>query len=69
VTYYQKLDERSAFAGSLRYFGLGEIELRENATDEARIVSPNEFAIDGSYSLKLSEKFSMAIAEDSLILI
>lgn len=62
VTYYQKLNERSAFAGSLRYFGLGEIELRDNATDEARIVSPNEFAIDGSYSLKLSEKFSMAIA-------
>ena len=62
VTYYQKLNERSAFAGSLRYFGLGEIELRDNATDEARIVSPNEFAIDGSYSLKLSDKFSMAIA-------
>ncbi len=62
VTYYQKIDEKSAFAGSLRYFGLGEIELRENATDEARIVSPNEFTIDGSYSLKLSEKFSMAIA-------
>lgn len=62
VTYFQKLNERSAFAGSLRYFGLGEIELRENATDEARIVSPNEFTIDGSYSLKLSEKFSMAIA-------
>lgn len=62
LTYYQKLNERSAFAGSLRYFGLGEIELRENANDEPRIVSPNEFAIDGSYSLKLSEKFSMAIA-------
>ena len=62
LTYYQKLDEKSAFAGSLRYFGLGEIELRENANDEPRIVSPNEFAIDGSYSLKLSEKFSMAIA-------
>ena len=62
VTYYQKIDEKSAFAGSLRYFGLGEIELRENATDDPRIVSPNEFAIDGSYSLKLSEKFSMAIA-------
>ncbi len=62
LTYYQKLNERSAFAGSLRYFGLGEIELRENANDEPRFVSPNEFAIDGSYSLKLSEKFSMAIA-------
>ena len=62
LTYYQKLNERSAFAGSLRYFGLGEIELRENANDEPRIVSPNEFAIDGSYSLKLSERFSMAVA-------
>lgn len=62
LTYYQKLNERSAFAGSLRYFGLGEIELRENASDEPKFVSPNEFAIDGSYSLKLSEKFSMAIA-------
>ncbi|TDE51449.1 type IX secretion system outer membrane channel protein PorV [Flavobacterium sp. GT3P67] len=64
LTYYQKLNERSAFAGSLRYFGLGEIELRETGdpNETPRIVSPNEFAIDGSYSLKLSEKFSMAIA-------
>ncbi len=62
LTYYNKLNERSAFAGSFRYFGLGEIELRENPNDPARIVSPNEFALDGSYSLKLSERFSMAIA-------
>ncbi|MFV8270659.1 type IX secretion system outer membrane channel protein PorV [Flavobacterium sp. GT2N3] len=64
LTYYQKLNERSAFAGSLRYFGLGEIELRETGdpNEAPRLVSPNEFAIDGSYSLKLSEKFSMAIA-------
>lgn len=64
LTYYNKLNERSAFAGSLRYFGLGEIELRQNGdpNEVFPIVSPNEFAIDGSYSLKLSEKFSMAIA-------
>lgn len=62
LTYYNRINEKSAFAGSLRYFGLGEIELRENANDEPRLVSPNEFAIDGSYSLKLSEKFSMAVA-------
>lgn len=61
LTYYQKINEKSAFAGSLRYFGLGDIELRDNAIDPARIVSPNELAIDGSYSLKLSEKFSMAV--------
>ncbi|MFV5686471.1 type IX secretion system outer membrane channel protein PorV [Flavobacterium sp. GB2R13] len=64
LTYYNKVNERSAFAGSLRYFGLGNIELREtgNADEIPRIVSPNEFALDGSYSLKLSEKFSMAVA-------
>ncbi|RTZ01593.1 type IX secretion system outer membrane channel protein PorV [Flavobacterium sp. RSP49] len=64
LTYYQKLNDRSAFAGSIRYFGLGEIELRRTGepTEAFPTVSPNEFAIDGSYSLKLSEKFSMAIA-------
>lgn len=62
VTYYNRFNERSAFAGSIRYFGLGEIELRQDANDPARLVSPNEFAIDGSYSLQLSDKFSMAVA-------
>ena len=62
ATYYNRISERSAFAGSLRYFGLGEIELRQNADDPAQIVKPNELAIDGSYALQLSEKFSMAVA-------
>lgn len=64
LTYYNKISERSAFAGSIRYFGFGEIELRETGdpTEVPRTVSPNEFAIDGSYSLKLSETFSMAVA-------
>jgi hypothetical protein len=64
VTYYNKISERSAFAGSLRYFGFGEIELRQTgaADENFPTVSPNEFALDLSYSLKLSEKFSMAVA-------
>ena len=62
VNYYNRLNERSAFAVSLRYFGLGEIELRQNFDDPANIVKPNELAIDGSYSLKLSDRFSMAVA-------
>jgi hypothetical protein len=63
LTYYNKVNERSAFAGSIRYFGFGNIELRQTAEEtNPQIVSPNEFALDGSYSLKLSEKFSMAIA-------
>jgi hypothetical protein len=62
VTYYNRISERSAFAGSIRYFGLGEIELRQNADDPAQIVKPNEFALDGSYALKLSERFAMSVA-------
>lgn len=62
VTYYNRFNERSAFAGSLRYFGLGDIELRQNPDDPAVVRSPNELAVDLSYSLKLDEQFSMAIA-------
>jgi hypothetical protein len=63
ITYYNRINERSAFAGSLRYFGLGDIEFREtpDPNEVPRIVNPNEFALDGSYSLKLSERFSMAV--------
>src|SRR6478735_7421535 len=63
LTYYNRINQRSAFAGSFRYFGLGNIELRQTGDpDEVpRTVSPNELALDGSYSLKLSNRFSMAV--------
>lgn len=66
ITYYNRFgaEGRSAFAGSLRFFGLGDIELRETGdpNEVPRVVNPNELALDGSYSLKLSERFSMAVA-------
>lgn len=64
LTYYNRINERSAFATSLRYFSFGEIELRQtgDANEVTRKVSPSELALDGSYSLKLSETFSMAVA-------
>ena len=64
LTYYNRINDRSAFAGSLRFFGLGDIELRQTAdpNEAVRTVNPNELALDGSYSLKLSERFSMAVA-------
>ena len=64
ATYFNRINEKSAFAGSLRFFGLGDIELRQtDSPDEIpNVVSPNEFAIDGSYALKLSERFSMSVA-------
>lgn len=63
VTYYNRINERSAFATSFRYFGLGDIELRQTGdpNEVPRVVNPNELALDGSYSLKLSEKFAMGI--------
>jgi hypothetical protein len=63
LNYYNRINERSAFAGSLRFFGLGDIELRDtpDPNEVVRQVNPNELAIDGSYSLKLSERFSMAV--------
>ncbi|MGB5819211.1 MAG: type IX secretion system outer membrane channel protein PorV [Saonia sp.] len=60
-SFYNKINDRSAFAVSLRFFTLGEIELRQFANDPGTIAEPNELAIDGSYSLKLSDQFSMAV--------
>ena len=62
LTYYNRINEQSAFAASFRYFSLGEIEFRETADDLPLIQQPNEFTFDLSYSLKLSEQFSMSVA-------
>jgi hypothetical protein len=62
ITYFNRINDRSAFAGSLRYFGLGDIELRNSFDDPGRTVSPNELGLDISYSLKLSPDFAMGIA-------
>ncbi len=62
VNYYNRFSERSAVGVSLRYFSLGEIELRQNFDDQANVVKPNELAFDASYSLKLSNSFAMAVA-------
>ncbi len=62
VNYFNRISERSAFAFGLKYFSLGEIELREDEFSEPRIEKPNELALDASYSLRLSDQFSMAVA-------
>lgn len=62
LNYFYRLNERSAFASSLRYFGLGDIMLTESHDDPGRTVSPSELALDISYSLRLSERFAMAVA-------
>lgn len=62
LTYFNRINERSAVAASFRYFSLGDIELRETIDQEPLIQSPNEFTFDVSYALRLSDRFSMAVA-------
>jgi hypothetical protein len=61
LVYSNRINDQSAFAGSLRYFSLGSITLRQDAADPGREENPNEFVLDGTYSLKLSEQFAMAV--------
>ena len=56
-----KINERSAWSTSLTYFSLGSIELTDGSGISLGSENPNEFAIDGAYSLKLSEVISMAV--------
>ncbi|RIA10567.1 hypothetical protein OE09_2432 [Flavobacteriaceae bacterium MAR_2010_72] len=62
ITYFNRIDERSAFAASLKYFSLGEIEIVQDEFSQALIEKPNELTIDASYALRLADQFSMAVA-------
>jgi len=62
VSYYNRVNERSALAGSLRYFTLGEINLTDNQGQFQGVEKPNEFSVDFSYTLRLGENFGLAVA-------
>ncbi len=56
-----KINERSSWGASMKYFSLGSIDLTDDSGISLGSENPNEFSIDGSYSLKLSDYFSMAV--------
>jgi len=58
----KKLDEKQGIGASLRYFSLGNISFTDNNGNAIRDWSPNEFAIDVSYSSKLSDYLSIGIS-------
>lgn len=65
ITYYNKVDERSSWATSLRYFSLGDIQFNDfigGSIIDQGMERPSELTLDLSYSLKLSPEFSMAVA-------
>ncbi len=55
---YYKINKMSAVAGSMRYFSLGNIQFTDQFGNNTVQFTPNEFALDFSYSRKLSRRFS-----------
>ena len=62
ISYYNNINERSAWSASLKYFSLGDIDILQNPLDIPIVENPNELTLDGSYTLKLSENFAMGIS-------
>lgn len=58
---YKKLNNDQALAVSMRYFDLGDIQLTNEQGDLLQLVSPREFAISGTYSMKLGENISAGL--------
>ncbi len=52
---YHKLDELSALNFGIKYFSLGEAIFRQSQFDSGILDNPQEFAIQGGYSRKLSD--------------
>lgn len=66
LTFYNRINERSAWSASIKYFSLGEIEIiTQQQADIGNftplIERPNELAIDASYALRLSDQFAMSV--------
>ena len=59
---YYKLDNKQVFGASLRYFSLGDITFTDNAGNVTGQGNPNEFALDLSYTRKLSERLGLGTA-------
>lgn len=58
---YYKLNERQAFGAALTYFNLGDIEFTDENGGPIRSFNPREFAIQPTFSQKLSDNFSIGV--------
>ena len=60
-SFANRINERSAWATSLKYFNLGQIDLTDINGAPEGTEKLNEFSVDGSYSIKLNETYSMGV--------
>lgn len=59
LTVFHRLDDRNTVGGSLRYFSYGSIQLTDNSQNDIGVYSPNEFSLDGTFSRKFGDNFSL----------
>ncbi|MBC7449571.1 MAG: type IX secretion system outer membrane channel protein PorV [Hymenobacteraceae bacterium] len=59
---YRRLTPGSAFALSMLYFNLGEINFRDQSNGDLGTFSPKEYSISAAYGQKLSPYFGLGIA-------
>tara|TARA_R110001632_G_scaffold63953_5_gene152411 strand:+ start:5539 stop:6648 length:1110 start_codon:yes stop_codon:yes gene_type:complete len=62
ASYINRYSERAAWGAEFRYFSLGQIDLTNDLGQPNGTINPNEFALSGTYALKLSETFSMGVS-------
>jgi hypothetical protein len=61
-SYINRFSENSAWGAEFKYFSLGQINLTDDSGFDNGTINPNELIASGSYSLKLSETFSMGVS-------
>lgn len=60
-TVTNKLNETSAWATSFKFFDYGDIQLTDENGENISVEKPYELSLDGTYALKLNEKYSMGV--------
>ncbi len=62
LTGYFKINDKQAFAASLKYFSIGEIQFTDEQGNNTIVNKPNEFAFTGAYAMRLTEYFAGSIS-------
>lgn len=62
ASYINRFSDNAAWGAEFRYFSLGQVDLTDNQGNPTGTINPNEFALSGTYALKLSETFSMGVS-------
>jgi hypothetical protein len=62
LTFYRKIDDKSAWGFDLRYFNMGDIQLTDGRGNELGEFTPRDIAFGGTYSRKLSDKLGLGLS-------